>query len=71
MLSKITMVLELLADGKWHRAEDLRFRLELSEHEFRHVAAFLGEYDIVKSDEKNRRVKINKDFRRLLTQAVT
>jgi len=70
-MSKITMVLELLDDGKWHGIEELLLRLELSEREFREVAAFLGKYDFVKVDEKNRRVKINRDFQRLLAQVVT
>jgi len=70
-MSKITLVLELLDDGKWHGIEELLLRLELSEREFREVAAFLGKYDFVKVDEKNRRVKINRDFQRLLAQVVT
>jgi len=70
-MSKIAMVLELLGDGKWHGIEELLLRLKLSEREFREVAAFLGRYGFVKVDEANRRVKINRDFQRLLAQAVT
>jgi hypothetical protein len=59
------MVLELLDDGKWHGIEESLLRLELSEREFRVVADFLGKYGFAKIDERNRRVKINRDFIRL------
>ena len=70
-MSKITMILEILGDGKWHGIEELLLRLELNEHKFREIAAFLNKYDFVKIDEKNRRVKINRDFKKLLAQPVT
>ncbi|KON31303.1 hypothetical protein AC478_03070 [miscellaneous Crenarchaeota group-1 archaeon SG8-32-3] len=64
-MSKIAMVLELLGDGKWHGIEESLLRLKLSEREFLEVADFLGKYGFVKVDEKNRRVRINRDFQRL------
>ena len=70
-MSKITMILEILGDGKWHGIEELLLRLELNEHRFREITAFLNKYGFVKIDEKNRRVKINRDFQKLLAQPVT
>jgi len=70
-VSKITMTLELLGDGKWHEIEELLRSLQLSEQKFWQVTAFLGKYGFVKVDEKNRRVRINRDFQRVLAQAVT
>jgi len=70
-VSKIAMVLEVLGDGKWHGIAELLMTLELNEHKFREIAAFLNKYDFVKVDEKNRRVKINRDFQKLLAQSVT
>jgi len=70
-VSKITMALEILGDGKWHRIEEMLLSLKLSEHKFRELTAFLNAYSFVKVDEKNGRVKINSDFKKLLTQAVT
>jgi DNA-binding IclR family transcriptional regulator len=69
-VSKIMMTLEILGDGKWHVIEELLVRLELNEHKFREITAFLNRYDFVKVDEKNRRVKINRDFRKLLAQPI-
>ena len=70
-MSKIMMILEILGDGKWHGIGELLQRLELNEHKFREITAFLNKYDFVKIDEKNRRVKINRDFQKLLAQPVT
>jgi DNA-binding IclR family transcriptional regulator len=70
-VSKIAMVLEVLGDGKWHGITELLMTLELNEQKFREIAAFLNKYDFVKVDEKNRRVKINRDFQKLLAQPVT
>ena len=67
-MSKITMALEILGDGKWHRIEELLLSLKLSEDKFRELASFLNAYSFVKVDEKNGRVKINNDFKKLLTQ---
>ena len=70
-MSKITMMLDILGDGRWHGVEALLAGLELSEHEFWEIMAFLNKYGFVKIDEKNKRVKINKDFQKLLAQAST
>ena len=67
-MSKITMALEILGDGKWHRIEELLLSLNLNEDKFRELTSFLNAYSFVKVDEKNGRVKINSDFKKLLTQ---
>jgi DNA-binding transcriptional regulator/RsmH inhibitor MraZ len=67
-VSKITMALEILGDGKWHRIEELLLSLKLSEDKFRELTSFLNAYSFVKVDEKNGRVKINNDFKKLLNQ---
>jgi DNA-binding IclR family transcriptional regulator len=67
-VSKITMVLEILGDGRWHRIEELMSSLKLSDDKFKELTSFLNVYSFVEVDEKNRRVKINSDFKKLLTQ---
>ena len=67
--SKVTMTLESLNDGKWHDTEEMQLRLELNEREFGEIEVFLAKYDFIKTDPKNRRVKLTRDFRRLLVQA--
>ena len=71
MVPKITVMLDILSDGKWHGIEELLLRLELNEHKLQEVTTFLNNYDFVKIDKKNRKVKINKDFQKLLAQANT
>ena len=70
-MSKLAMVLDILSDGKWHGIDELQQRLELKEHEVRKITTFLSKYDFVKSDEENRKVRINRDFQRFLAQTVT
>jgi DNA-binding IclR family transcriptional regulator len=70
-MSKLAMVLDILSDGKWHGIDELQQRLELDEREVRVIAALLSKYDFAKSDEENRKVRINRDFQKLLSQTVT
>jgi predicted transcriptional regulator len=70
LVSKITVILEMLGDGKWHSKKELLLKLELNEYRFQEITAFLSRYDFVKVDQKKRRVKINRDFQKLLAQAI-
>jgi hypothetical protein len=69
-VSKISMALDILGDGKWHRIDELLQCLGLSERKFQELTSFLNAYSFVEVDEKNCRVKINRDFKKLATQAV-
>ena len=62
------LILELLSDGKWHEIDELLVRVKLTEQKFRQVTEFLDKYGFVEFDHENRKVKINKDFRKLLIQ---
>ena len=68
MAYKLTRLLEILGDGDWHDIDQLRKLMGLSDFEVQKIADFLGKYDIAKVDEVKRRVRINKDFKRILTQ---
>ena len=67
-VSKVMAILELLSDGRWHGEEDLLEKTSLNEGKLQGIIAFLSKYDFVKFDEEKRRVKINRDFRKLLAQ---
>jgi DNA-binding IclR family transcriptional regulator len=71
VVSKITIILEMLGDGKWHEIEELQQRRGLNEHEVQEITAFLNKYDFVKIDKEHRKVKINRNFQKLLVQTVT
>jgi DNA-binding IclR family transcriptional regulator len=65
------MILDVLSDGKWHSVEELQKGLELDEDEVREVTEFLNKYDLAKVDEKNGKVKIDRNFQKLLTLSAT
>ena len=71
MTSKITMILDVLGDGKWHGIEELRQQMDLTSEEMREIAAFFGKYGFAEIDEPNSRVKINRAFKRILAQNIT
>ena len=71
MVSKIAMILEMLGDGKWHEIEELQRRLGLNERRVQEITAFLNKYDFVKIDKEHGKVKINRNFKKLLAQTVT
>jgi DNA-binding IclR family transcriptional regulator len=68
MVSRVMLILELLSDGKWHEIDELLVRVKLTEQKFHDVTEFLDKYGFVEFDHENRKVKINKDFRKLLLQ---
>jgi DNA-binding IclR family transcriptional regulator len=68
VVSKVMTILELLSDGKWHGIEDLLVKTGLNEQKFQEITMFLSNYDFVKFDEEKRKVKINRDFKKLLAQ---
>jgi hypothetical protein len=67
---KLTRLLEILGDGKWHETDQLRKLMNLSDCEVQEITDFLGKYDFAEVDEIRKRVRINKDFQKILTQAV-
>jgi DNA-binding IclR family transcriptional regulator len=71
LVSKITMILEILSDGKWHGIEELQQRMELDEHKVQEIATFLNKYDFATIDDANKKVKINRGFQKFLTQTTT
>jgi hypothetical protein len=65
---KMTRLLEILGDGKWHETDQLRQLMDLSDCEVQEITDFLGKYDFAQVDDDKKRVKINKDFKKILTQ---
>ena len=68
MVSRLMLILELLSDGNWHGIEELLVKVKLNEQKFREVTEFLDKYGFIEFDHENRKVKINRDFRKLLVQ---
>jgi hypothetical protein len=65
MNSKISAVIDLLADGEWHLIAWLREMLKLAQTEEEHIIQFLEEFGLANVDSTARRVKINEEFKKL------
>ena len=64
---RITLLLEELEDGKWHNLDQLKQLMNLNDHEMKEITKFLSQYDFAEIDEDAKRVRINKDFKKILT----
>ena len=71
MESKVTMILAILSDGKWHGLEELQQRVEVDQYKVQEIAAFLNKYNFATIDDANKKVRINKDFQKFLGQTTT
>ncbi len=65
MDSKISAVLNLLADGEWHFTDWLTGVLEFVGGEMENILWFLEEFGFAIVDSNGGRVKISEEFRRL------
>ncbi len=68
MASKLTKILEILEDGKWHETDKLWQTMDLNDCEVGEITDFLGKYSFVEVDDEGKRMRINKDFRNILAQ---
>jgi len=68
---RITLILEMLCDGKWHRIEQLEQLMDLKDFEVKEITKFLSDYDFAEVDEENSRVRVSRDFRKILVQNAT
>lgn len=68
MAYKVTRLLEIIGDGNWYETDQLKQMMDLSDCQVQEITDFLGKYDFAQVDDAKKRVKINKDFQRILTQ---
>jgi hypothetical protein len=66
---KLSRILEILGDGKWHETEQLKQLMGLGDCEILEITDFLGKYDFAQVDDDKKRVRIAKDFKKILTLA--
>ena len=71
MSSKITMILDILSDGKWHEIKEMQQQAELDEQQVQEVIKFLSEFDFVKIDSANKKVRISRSFQKLMAETST
>ncbi len=68
LANKLCDLLDMLSDGKWHEANQLRKSMKFTVDEMKEILDFLGKYHFAKVDEKKERIKVDKDFQKILTQ---
>ena len=68
---RITLILEMLCDGKWHRIAQLQQLMGLKDFEVKEITKFLSDYAFAEVDEENSRVRVSRDFRKILVQNAT
>jgi len=66
LASKISMILDLLSDGKWHSIAGLSRKSSLDSREIEELLSFLDKYEFAKVDFESGKAKINKAFQKLL-----
>ena len=69
MAYKLSRLLEILGDGKWHDTGHLTTLMELSNWEILEITDFLGKYNFAQVDDDKKRVRIAKDFKKIFTLA--
>jgi hypothetical protein len=66
LVSKISLILDLLSDGKWHDLVELSRKSNLDSREIDEILSFLDKYEFARVDFENGKAKINKVFQKLL-----
>ncbi len=68
MAYKLSRLLEIIGDGKWHEIAKIKCLADLTESELHEITDFLGVYDFAEVDQTNGRIKITKDFQKICCQ---
>ncbi len=63
---RITMLLERLSDGRWHDLDQLKRLMLLDDYEVQEITRFLSQYDFAEIDKRACRVRVNRDFQKIL-----
>jgi len=63
---KISEILQLLCDGRWHRIEEIQQRFGVSCFGFEKLIDFLSEFGFAVIDDDNLRIRVNSDFQDIL-----
>jgi predicted transcriptional regulator len=71
VVSKIMLILKLLSNGEWRGIDEMLLEARLSDDKLQDIMGFLSKYGFVEIDEQNRKLRVNRDFQRLLVQPIT
>lgn len=70
MTSKISSILEMLSDGKWHRLAEMQRVTRTDKDSIQRIVEFLSKYEFVIVDQTKGRMKLN-EMAKFLAQTPT
>jgi DNA-binding IclR family transcriptional regulator len=65
-LSLADAILRLLENGKWHNLKELQELAQLNSHKVQNITRFLAEYNLVRLDESEQKVKLDISTKKFL-----
>jgi len=68
--SAVEALLEALLNGEWHTYSELYKKLRIEEDKLLKIARFWAKYSFIELDEKQKKMRILEDVRRLLLEAL-
>lgn len=70
-MAKISGVLDMLRDGKWHGLEEIRKEMGLNRNQVRQIAEFLKQYEFITFDEAKKKVRLEEAAKEFLARKAT
>jgi len=65
-LPKVEDILMLLENGKWHNLKEIREKTKLNNLKVKSVTKFLLEYNFIKLDEGEQKIKLAQSMKKFL-----
>jgi transcription initiation factor IIE alpha subunit len=69
--SRMTKVLEMLIDGRWHTLKEIQQKTKLDKNQIRQVVRFLERYGFISVDKTVREVILDKTVQKFLSEKST
>lgn len=67
MSTKLEKLLNLLSDNVWHNIDQIASALEIPQDKLQQIATFLAQSDVIQHNPATNQIKINQNWRTLLT----
>lgn len=64
--SKISAILDVLSDGKWHTVEEIQNRVKVHGNHIQRVVEFLKTYELIVIDDLEKKIKLSKMTQKFL-----
>jgi hypothetical protein len=65
--TKLEKLLNLLSDNVWHNIDQIASALEIPQDKLQQIATFLAQSDVIQHNPATNQIKINQNWRTLLT----